>query len=163
MMEPKNLPVERILRISQAIDLLDNNNAIDATTSYRVGRIGDSCVSVKRRLEKAQTKLINEFNKQRNQLIGKTEEKDLTQEVKDKITELANKLNEDISLLQEQEDQINIVTLSLNDFKAKEDIKVNQEVINPDKSTKMEVITYKKDQLLVSIKFLKLMGDLISE
>ena len=65
--------------------------------------------------------------------------------------------------MQEQEDQINIVTLSLNDFKAKEDIKVNQEVINPDKSTKMEVITYKKDQLLVSIKFLKLMGDLISE
>src|SRR6185369_8592065 len=131
-MEKKNLPVERILRISQAIDLLDNNNAIDATTSYRVGRIGDSCVAVKRRLEKAQNKLINEFNKARTSLVGKIEEKDLTPELKDQITNLANKLNEDISILQEQEDEINIVALSLNDFKAKEDMKINQEITNPD-------------------------------
>jgi len=162
-MEKKTFPVERILRISQAVDLLDNNNAIDATTSYQVGRIGDSCVSVKRRLEKAHNKLINEFNKQRSQLVGKVEEKDLTQEVKDQITELANKLNEDIAVLQDQNDEINIVPLSLNQFKAKEDMKVKVEVINPDKSTKLEEVTYKKDQLLVTTKFLKLMGDLISE
>jgi predicted DsbA family dithiol-disulfide isomerase len=162
-MESKNYPVERILRISQGIDLLDDNNAIDATTSYRVGRIGDSCVSVKRRLEKAQNKLINEFNKQRTSLVGKVEEKDLTQEVKDQITELANKLNEDVSLLQDQEDTINIVALSLNDFKAKEDIKVKVQLTNPDKSIRLEEISYKKDQLIVSNKFLKLMGDLISE
>lgn len=162
-MESKKLEVSKILRISQAIDLLDTNTTLDSTISYRLGRIGDSCISVKKRLEKVQTKYINAFNKERSQLIGKTEEKDITQEVKDKITDLANQLQEAISNLQDDEDDINVCELKLSNFVAKEDIKSNIELKNADGSTKLESISIKKGDMLVPTKFFKLMGELITE
>jgi glutamine synthetase type III len=161
-METKKLQISKIQKVNAAIDLIKDNTDLDSKISYRLGRIGDSAESVLNRLQKAQTKLINEYNKQRLALIGKTKQEDLEQEVIDKITELSNKLNEDVNNLKDEEDEINVVELKLSDFVAKEDIKKFVEVTDGDK-TKTETKIIKKDSNLVSIEFFKLMGDLIAE
>jgi hypothetical protein len=161
-METKKLQISKIQKINAAIDLIKDNSDLDSKISYRLGRIGDSAESVLNRLQKAQTKLINEYNKQRLALIGKTKQEDLEQEVIDKITELSNKLNEDVANLKDEEDEINVVELKLSDFVAKEDIKKFVEVKDGDKTKTVEQVI-KKDSNLVSIEFFKLMGDLIAE
>jgi hypothetical protein len=161
-METKKLQISKIQKVNAAIDLIKDNTDLDSKISYRLGRIGDSAESVLNRLQKAQTKLINEYNKQRLALIGKTKQENLEQEVIDKITELSNKLNEDVANLKDEEDEINVVELKLSDFVAKDDIKKFIEVTDGDK-TKTETKIIKKDSNLVSIEFFKLMGDLITE
>jgi hypothetical protein len=161
-METKKLQISKIQKVNAAINLIKDNTDLDSKISYRLGRMGDSAENVLNRLQKAQTKLINEYNKQRLALIGKTKQEDLEQEVIDKITELSNKLNEDVANLKDEEDEINVVELKLSDFVAKEDIKKFVEVTDGDK-TKTETKIIKKDSNLVSIEFFKLMGDLITE
>jgi len=161
-METKKLQISKIQKVNAAINIIKDNTDLDSKISYRLGRMGDSAENVLNRLQKAQTKLINEYNKQRLALIGKTKQEDLEQEVIDKITELSNKLNEDVANLKDEEDEINVVELKLSDFVAKEDIKKFVEVTDGDK-TKTETKIIKKDSNLVSIEFFKLMGDLITE
>jgi histidinol dehydrogenase len=156
--------VGEVLDIAKGVQVLDSNVDVAPNIAFRVGKLGGYCKSVQTRVEKEQTKVVNNFNKERGLLIGKKEEKDFSQEVKDQLTELANKMQEDLKLIQEEEvEEFKTVELKLSDFIAKEEVKRLVSTTDKDGVVKNEWLIIKAGGLLVPTGFFRYMGDMIKD
>lgn len=162
MGQEQELTLEQINRVAKAVELIGEEKLIDGRISYRVGLLGDYCVTPLKGLEKVRTKLITKFNEDRTEIVGEDEEQP-TAKINHKVTMLANKLNEAVAELGENICKIKIPELKVADFLAKEDIKQTIKVKDKDGIDRNEVITIKAGQALVPVKFFTLMGDLIKE
>ncbi len=161
-MKDENLEVGVILEICKGIDMLESISDLKPNIAHRCGRLGDFASRIKKRFERNQQKYITAFNQKRKQIVGTTKESELSQEIKDELTDLANKLTEDLNALREEKEPIKIPELKLADFIATEEVK--RLVTIADKETaKGEWVIIKNGGLLVPIGFLKCLGDIIQD
>lgn len=138
MGDPKILSIQRIGNINAACASVGDNDALDGTIAYRIGRLADYTDSAVRRVQKMHQEKMRAYR----QKIEK-----MTEEQK-KVA--AEKLNDEIQELNEIEEEVKIPEFKYSDFVAKIDMMVGGKQI-------------KAGQTLVPIKFFSLMGDLVKD
>jgi len=138
MGDPQKLSLQTIANINSACAAIGENETLDATVSYRIGRLANYSDSIIRAARSAQNKKI--------QLIAsKTAKMSDAQKIEEN-----QKLQEELSSMMDEEEEINIPKFKYSDFIAKTDMQVGGK-------------TYTKGQALVPVKFFSLMGDLIED
>jgi hypothetical protein len=161
MATEKELSVNRIIEIGEAVAVVADNKYLEGTIAYRLGRLGDFCKSPVRVFQKQRDKMLREVNEIRRKKLnavknGSSEEKAA---VNDELNDLTHKLEDDVNSLVEQFEKIRIPELKLSDFIAKSDI---TELVEKDGRLEPKVII-KTGQSLVPVKFFTLMGDVITD
>lgn len=138
MGEPIQLSVQRIANINAACASVGDNEVLDATISYRLGRLADYSESIVKKFRREQEKRF---------AAARRDNKKLTDQEKAEANE---KLTEEMNSLMDSEEEINVPKLKYSDFVAKTDMRVGDR-------------EYKSGQVLVPIKFFSMMGDLIED
>lgn len=171
--EPVKIKLDRILDLSNAVELVSTNETLDGKVAYWVGRLGDFCNNpvksftrerdkTSKSLSLKQEALLQELN-----TIDKEKEKEKFAEKSSQIQALNSEFTDKVKELLEQEETITVPNFSMSDFIAPQDIsrieKIEVENEKGEKTTKKVEIVIKKGQALVPIKFFKLMGEFIKE
>lgn len=138
MGEPKVLTIQRIGNINQACASVGDNDALEATIAYRLGRLADYTDSVVRRMQKTHQEKLKEYRKR----IEKMDE--------DSKRIATEKFTEEVQALNDQTEEVKIPEFKYSDFVSKLDIEVGGKQI-------------RVGQALVPIKFFSLMGDIIKD
>lgn len=138
MGDPKILSIQRIGNINAACASIGENDALDGTIAYRLGRLADYTDSSVRRVQKLHQEKVKAFRK-------RTEK--MNEEQKKAESE---KLSEEIQDLNDIEEEVKIPEFKYSDFVAKIDTIVGGKQI-------------RAGQTLVPIKFFSLMGDLVRD
>lgn len=138
MGDPKILSIQRIGNINAACASIGENDALDGTIAYRLGRLADYTDSSVRRVQKLHQEKLRAFRK-------KTEK--MNEEQKKVESE---KLSEEIQDLNDIDEEVKIPEFKYSDFVAKVDTIVGGKQI-------------RAGQTLVPVKFFSLMGDLVRD
>ncbi len=156
MLEKKELTIERIVEIAEAMTLIGDNKYLDGKISFRLGRLGDHCKPAYKHYVKERDKILKWERDERKKKIDEckkvnTDEanKGLLNDLNDLHIEKTEKIN---LLLDQVPEEIQIPELPLSDFIAKTEIKEEQD---------NKKIFIRVGQTLVPIRFFTLMGDLI--
>lgn len=136
MGDPKELTIQTIANINAACAAIGDNEAIDATIGYRIGRLADYSDRIIKTAQKEQQKKTAAF---RERILKMTDQ--------EKTVE-SDKFNKEISDLMETTELLSVPEFNYSDFVAKTDMTVGKR-------------EYKSGQLLVPVKFFSLMGELI--
>jgi len=158
-------PLGRIIEIASAVDLVGQNSSLDATVSYRLGRLGDYCKSPVKLYSKLREEARKEIATKQKKLVAELEGASDAQkrEINIKINELTTEFSEKDRELKEQEEAIKIPKFKLSEFIAKEDTKRKETHRNQQGESKEVDIQVKSGQALVPVEFFSLMGDLIED
>lgn len=161
----QTLTLSQIQRIADAVSIVADNSAIPFKTAYKLGLLGNYCEAPIAAAKKAKTTRVNKYNQERTELLkgfDEKKEKEPSREIQDKLTDLANKLNEDILDLDQEEHQIKVPDFTLSEFVATEEVKTYI-TIKTKEEQKVETITFKKGQSIVPVHFFRGMGELIKQ
>lgn len=101
------MKLERIIELSNALNLIESNTKLDFKISYRLGRIHDKCRSIIKTFESTQNKMRDSYAK----MVAEDSEKS-----KELQEEFIKKINE----LLEVEEKIEIPKFQLSDFESKD-------------------------------------------
>lgn len=154
------ITLERAISLSQAAQMISENDLLNVTVAYWVGRLGDKCLSIAKSSEKRREAIrkplaekIDALQKEMKSATNEEEKKSITEQIAKINEEFKQKIDE----LMQTEEEIEINReLKLSDFKAKEEILV----IDMLEGKKVER-KIKPGQTLVPVGFFSLMGDLI--
>ena len=136
MGDPKELTIQTIANINAACASVGENEAIDATIGYRIGRLADYT-----------ERIVKVFQKEQQKKMTASREKMLKMTDQEKSVE-NDKLTKELNDLLDTVESVSVPEFNYSDFVAKTDISVGKR-------------DYKSGQLLVPVKFFSLMGELI--
>jgi hypothetical protein len=140
MGDPQKLSIRIIGNINAACALIGDNEALDGTVAYRIGRLADASESI-----------VVPARRQQDKKLAAFREKILKMSDQEKAIE-NDKLKEELNKITETEEEINVPELNYSDFVAKSDMTIGSGAT---------ARTYNKGSLLVPVKFFSLMGALI--
>lgn len=138
MGEPIILSIQRIGNINAACASIGDNDALDGTIAYRLGRLADYTDSAVRRVQKLHQDKVKAYRKRTEKMS----------EEQKKVE--ADNLQEEIQKLNDIEEEVKIPEFKYSDFVAKTDTVVGGKQI-------------RSGQTLVPVKFFSLMGDLVKD
>lgn len=136
MGETKELTIQKIANINAACAAIGENEAIDATIGYRLGRLADYTERIVKSVHKQQQTKMTAF---RERILKLTDQEKTVEN---------GKLTQELNDLMETTEEVSVPEFNYSDFVAKTDMTVGKR-------------EYKSGQLLVPIKFFSLMGELI--
>jgi hypothetical protein len=148
-MKPQVLTVRRIIEADTAIDIAGNVDYLDGKVAYRLGRFKKQCEPIVRAQQIARTK---ENNRHAIELNSKDTSSKRKKEIVDKV-------NQNMEIILNLEEEIVIPEFNLSDFIAKTDRTVKI-ALGEGKSENRDV---KEGQMLMPQAFFNLMGDLIKD
>jgi hypothetical protein len=150
--QESKLPVDRILEISAAVVLIEDNKYLSGKDSYALGRLGDATKSIARSYTKARQLTIKKSIESRKPLIKELKNSPSLErkaEIEEELATNQEAYNDELTALGEQLEYFKAPTFNLSSFIAKEDIVENEKVV------------VRKGQTLVPVKFFTCMGELI--
>lgn len=160
MSQPRKLKIDRILEISEAVELIGENRYLEGTTAYRIGILGDYCKPFVKAFVKERDKIVQDTRK-RQRAIAEPVREQATMEAKIKANEdvssLVEEMNDKLNELTSTEEEIKIPLLRLSEFIAKADI---TDVFVKDGVPDTKVVV-KAGHTMVPTRFFTLMGDII--
>jgi len=160
MSQPHKLKIDRILEISEAVELIGENRYLEGTTAYKIGILGDYCKPFVKAFTKQRDKIVQETRKRQRTISepvrgqGTTDAK---MRANEEISTLVEDMNDKLNELTAAEEDIKIPVLKLSEFIAKADI---TDVFVKDSVSDTKVVV-KAGNTLVPTKFFTLMGDII--
>ncbi len=136
MGDPKELTIQEIANVNAACASIGDNEALDATIGYRLGRLADYTERIVKIIQKEQQKKTAAFRER----IAKMTDQEKTVE--------GDKLTKEMNELMESTESVSVPEFNYSDFVAKTDMTIGKR-------------EYKSGQLLVPVKFFSLMGELV--
>lgn len=105
------MTIEKVVRISEAIKSIADNDKLDFQISYRLGRIQDKCESIVKNFQKQELKLRERFADELKNAVTANDEA--------KQQEINKEFNVKMTELLEFEETLEIPTFTLKDFENK--------------------------------------------
>ena len=105
------MTIEKVVRISEAIKSIADNDKLDFQISYRLGRIQDKCESIVKNFQKQELKLREKYANELKQAAtdgNEQKQADINQEFNQKMIEIL-----------EFDEVVEIPTFELKDFENK--------------------------------------------
>lgn len=162
MSQVRKLKIDRILEISEAVELIGENRYLEGTTAYKVGILGDYCKPFVKVFIKERDRIIKDAQK-RQRIISEPVREQATAEARARVNEevsaLSQEAQEKLDNLATAEEEIKVPFLKLSEFIAKSDI---TDVFAKDGVQDTKIVV-KSGHTLVPTKFFTLMGDIVTD
>lgn len=152
-----------VLEISEAIGLVGENKYLDGITAFKLGTLGDCVKPYVKNYIKERDRIINDTRKKERvikDILKEGQSEENKSMVTNQLSELSDKMQEQLNNLLDIEEEMKVPHLKLSDFIAKTDV---TEVFATKEGTPETKVLVKASQALVPVKFFTLMGDIIED